>query len=121
MSSLKNKAKTGSEIEIELGSIKCMNIGTAKQKIGRDKRLQTLLEKKWVTLSDAQKELGEIETQFAEEVMKYKLELEKERSELKQKLRQWMKVYGFIRQWMKVHGFTIGDDIGFNKLKELLK
>ena len=56
--SLKQKAKTGFEIETEIGSVRCMNVGTAKQKIGRDKRLQTLLEEKWVLVSVAQQEIA---------------------------------------------------------------
>ena len=70
--SLKQKAKTGFEIETEIGSLRCMNVGTAKQKIGRDKRLQTLLEEKWVLVSVAEGYLQVAQQEIAMQVEKAK-------------------------------------------------
>ena len=73
--SLKQKAKTLMEILEERNkfrdSISLFNVKN---------------QEKWVRLSDALIYLGETETQFAEEVMKYKVDLERERGLQKQKL-----------------------------------
>ena len=78
---LLEKAKTLMEILEERNnfteSIPCFNVKN---------------QEKWVRLSDALIYLGETETQFAEEVMKYKLDLERERGLLKQKLHQFPKL-----------------------------
>jgi len=50
MSSLKEKAKTGFEIEAEI----------ARHRMERDKKLRQLLEEQWVRLEDAQKEIDEL-------------------------------------------------------------
>lgn len=62
--SLSEKAKTGLEVEIEIGALRCTNVGTTKQRVGRDKRLQTLLEEKWVRLEDAQQEIDDCKTSW---------------------------------------------------------
>jgi hypothetical protein len=73
---------------------------------------------KWVRLEDALIYLGETETQFAEEVMKYKLGLERERGLLKQKLAKSL----FLWLHEKDETVWIPDEEDFEqKIEELLR
>jgi len=105
--SLKQKAKTGFEIETEIGSLRCMNVGTAKQKIGRDKRLQTLLEEKWVLVSVAegylqvaQQEIDQKNHAIAEmrDYLKAAVEGAMKLNDLQLKLDEWERERGLLKQ-----------------------
>jgi len=92
--SLKQKAKTLPEWHVEVrkkGETDCgccSSIGTKDACC--DCAVILSWHPKFIEVSVAQQELGQIETRLAEEVMKYKLDLERERGLLKQKLGEYV-------------------------------